>query len=165
MDWITIISIIASALSGGVLTYFINPRAAWKKPEIDNKAAEVQTSQTQFQSYNDSMGAMQSTILSQETRNKELFELNVQAHDEINKLKQDNDLIIQNRFNKLKSDLMQCSMALCRNSLCPLREPEKGLGDEIFQQCKKDKVNFLDNKEIEDIAKEKGYTLKKIEEV
>lgn len=150
MDWITIISIIASALSGGVLTYFINPRAAWKKPEIDNKAAEVQTSQTQFQSYNDSMGAMQSTILSQETRNKELFELNVQAHDEI---------------NKLKSDLMQCSMALCRNSLCPLREPEKGLGDEIFQQCKKDKVNFLDNKEIEDIAKEKGYTLKKIEEI
>lgn len=150
MDWITIISIIASALSGGVLTYFINPRAAWKKPEIDNKAAEVQTSQTQFQSYNDSMGAMQSTILSQETRNKELFELNVQAHDEI---------------NKLKSDLMQCSMALCRNSLCPLREPEKGLGDEIFQQCKKDKINFLDNKEIEDIAKEKGYTLKKIEEI
>ena len=150
MDWITIISIIASALSGGVLTYFINPRAAWKKPEIDNKAAEAQTSQAQFQSYNDSMGAMQSTILSQETRNKELFELNVQAHDEI---------------NKLKSDLMQCSMALCRNSLCPLREPEKGLGDEIFQQCKKDKVNFLDNKEIEDIAKEKGYTLKKIEEI
>ena len=150
MDWITIISIIASALSGGVLTYFINPRAAWKKPEIDNKAAEVQTSQTQFQSYNDSMGAMQSTILSQETRNKELFELNVQAHDEI---------------NKLKSDLMQCSMALCRNSLCPLREPEKGLGDEIFQQCKKDKVNFLDKKEIEDIEKEKGYTLKKIEEI
>lgn len=150
MDWITIISIIASALSGGVLTYFINPRAAWKKPEIDNKAAEVQTSQTQFQSYNDSMGAMQSTILSQETRNKELFELNVQAHDEI---------------NKLKSDLMQCSMALCRNSLCPLREPEKGLGDEIFQKCKKDKVNFLDNKEIEDIAKEKGYILKKIEEI
>lgn len=29
----------------------------------------------------------------------------------------------------------------------------------------KDKVNFLDNKEIEDIAKEKGYTLKKIEEI
>ena len=150
MDWITIISIIASALSGGVLTYFINPRAAWKKPEIDNKAAEVQTSQTQFQSYNDSMGAMQSTILSQETRNKELFELNVKAHDEI---------------NKLKSDLMQCSMSLCRNSLWTLREPEKGLGDEIFQQCKKDKVNFLDNKGIEDIAKEKGYTLKKIEEI
>ena len=150
MDWITIISIIASALSGGILTYFINPRAAWKKPEIDNKNQETQTNQIQFQSYNDSMGAMQSTILSQETRNKELFELNVQAHDEI---------------NKLKSDLMQCSMALCRNSLCPLREPKKGLGDEIFQQCKKDKVNFLDNKEIEDIAKEKGYTLKKIEEI
>ena len=150
MDWITIISIIASALSGGLLTYFINPRAAWKKPEIDNKNQETQINQTQFQSYNDSMAAMQSTILSQETRNKELFELNTQAHDEI---------------NELKSDLMQCSVALCRNSLCPLREPEKGMGDEIFQQCKKDKVNFLDNKEIEDIAKEKGYTLKKIEEI
>lgn len=150
MDWITIISIIASALSGGVLTYFINPRAAWKKPEIDNKNQETQINQTQFQSYNDSMAAMQSTILSQATRNKELFELNTQAHNEI---------------NELKSDLMQCSVALCRNSLCPLREPEKGMGDEIFQQCKKDKVNFLDNKEIEDIAKEKGYTLKKIEEI
>lgn len=150
MDWITIISIIASALSGGLLTYFINPRAAWKKPELDNKNQEAQTNQTQLQTYNDSMTAMQSTILSQENRNKELFELNVQAHNEI---------------NELKSDLMQCSMALCRNSLCPIRVPEKGLGDEVFKQCKENKTNFLDNGDIEDIAKEKGFTIKKIENI
>lgn len=150
MDWITIISMIVSALGGGILTYFINPKAAWKKPELDNKNQEAQTNQTQLQTYNDSMTAMQSTILSQENRNKELFELNVQAHNEI---------------NELKSDLMQCSMALCRNSLCPIRVPEKGLGDEVFKQYKENKTNFLDNGDIEDIAKEKGFTIKKIENI
>ena len=147
MDWITIISIIASALSGGLLTYFINPRAAWDKPRLDNKATEAQTNQTQLQTYNDSMTAMQSTILSQENRNKELFELNVQAHNEI---------------NELKSDLMQCSMALCANGLCPLREPEKGLGDEVFKQCKENKTNFLNTLEFEDVAAAKGYIVKRV---
>ena len=55
MDWITIISIIASALSGGILTYFINPRAAWKKPEIDNKAAEAQTESTAITTMKDAI--------------------------------------------------------------------------------------------------------------
>jgi len=146
MDWITIISIIASALSGGLLTYFINPRAAIDKPKFENDATKAQTNQTNFQTYNDSMTAMQSTILSQENRNKELFELNVKAHDEI---------------NDLKSDLVQCSMALCANGLCPLREPEKGLGDEVFKQCKENKTNFLNTIEFEDFAAAKGYVVKR----
>lgn len=147
MDWITIISLVASALGGGLLAYFINPKAAYKKPDLENEHQKAQTTQTQIQSYTDAMTAMQATILSQENRNRELFEANFKAHNEI---------------NDLKSDLAQCAMSLCRNSLCALREPEKGLGDEVFKKCKEDKVNFLNTKDMEEFAKEKGYEIRKI---
>ena len=90
---------------------------------------------------------MQETKNSQEERNRELFEINSKNHDEM---------------NELKSDLMQCSNALCVNSLCPLREPEKGFGDEIFARRKANNESLFNNKEFAEIAAEKGYEIRKI---
>ena len=147
MDWVSIISMIIGALTGGGFMFFLNPKAAKRKPEIDNKAIEATTKQTEMQSYADAFRAMQETIKSQEQRNRELFEMNAKAHEEI---------------NELKSDIMQCSNALCRVGMCPLRVPEKGYGDEIFSQCKKDKIGLFDNREFSEIAREKGYDIRKI---
>lgn len=147
MDWVSIISMIIGALTGGSFMFLLNPKAAKRKPEIDNKAIEATTKQTEMQSYADAFRAMQETIKSQESRNRELFEMNAKAHEEI---------------NGLKSDLMQCSNALCINSLCPLREPEKGFGDEVFARCKENNESLFNNKEFSEIAREKGYDVRKI---
>ena len=125
----------------------LNPKAAKKKPQLENNAIEVSTKQIEMQSYADAFKAMQETIKSQEDRNRELFELNSKMQEEV---------------NELKSDFMQCSNALCVNSLCPLREPERGLGDELFKLCKRDNKSLFNNRDFQEIALEKGYEIKKI---
>ena len=65
-------------------------------------------------------------------------------------------------INELKSDLLQCSNALCVNSLCPLREPEKGFGDEMFARRKANNESLFNNKDFAEIAAEKGYEIRKI---
>ena len=147
MDWTTIISMIIGALTGGGLMFLLNPKAAKRKPELENKAVEATTKQTEMQAYADAFRSMQETIKSQEERNRELFEMNSKSHEEI---------------NELKSDLLQCSNALCVNSLCPLREPEKGFGDEMFARRKANNESLFNNKDFAEIAAEKGYEIRKI---
>lgn len=147
MDWVSIISMIIGALTGGSFMFLLNPKAAKRKPEIDNKAIEAATKQTEMSAYAESMKSMQEIIQSQENRNRELFEQNAKAHEEL---------------NEIKSDLIQCSGALCRVGMCPIRVPEKGYGDEVFAQCKKDKMGLFDNREFSEIAREKGYDVRKI---
>ena len=150
MDWGVLISAIISVLTCGGVVWWVNPKAAKKKPELENNATEAQTMQTQTQAYNQAMQSMQETIKSQEDRNRELFELNVKAHDEI---------------NSLKSDLAQCATALCRNSMCPLRVPERGLGDELLEDCRAKRISLFDNTEFDEIATNKGYSVKKIKKI
>lgn len=59
--------------------------------------------------------------------------------------------------NALNSDLVLCSNALCANSLCILRDPVRGLGDEYFRSHKD---NLFNNKSFRKIVEEKGYELK-----
>lgn len=147
MDWVSIITMILGALTGGSFMFLLNPRAAKDKPRLENKQTEATTKQIEMSSYADAFHAMQETIKSQEDRNRELFEMNAKAHEEI---------------NELKSDLMQCSNALCVNNLCPLREPERGFGDEVFSRCKENNESLFNNREFSEIAMEKGYDVKKI---
>lgn len=150
MDWLALITTIIGAITGGGLMFLLNPKAAKKKPELENNTIEVTTKQIEMQSYSDAFKAMQETIKSQEDRNRELFELNAKAHEEI---------------NELKSDFIQCSNALCVNGLCPFREPERGLGDELFNSCKKDNRSLFNNRDFQEIALEKGYEIKKIKAI
>lgn len=93
---------------------------------------------------------MQETIKSQEDRNRELFEINTRAHEE---------------NNNLRSDLIQCTSAMCRLAMCPIRIPERGLGDEILKECKEKKINLFDNSDFEEFAESKGYSIKKIKKM
>lgn len=147
MDWGVLISAIISILTCSGVIWWLNPKAAKKKPELENDATEAQVLQTQGHACSQMILSMQETIKSQEDRNRELFEMNVNAHEEI---------------NMLKSDLIQCTSAMCRLAMCPLRVPERGLGDELLKECKEKKTNLFDNSDFEEFAESKGYSIKKI---
>lgn len=150
MDWGVLISAIISILTCSGVIWWLNPKAAKKKPELENDATEAQVLQTQAHACGQMILSMQETIKSQEDRNKELFEMNVNAHEEI---------------NMLKSDLIQCTSAMCKLAMCPLRVPERGLGDELLKECKEKKTNLFDNSDFEEFAESKGYSIKKIKKI
>lgn len=150
MDWGVLISAIISILTCSGVIWWLNPKAAKKKPELENDATEAQVLQTQANAYSQMILSMQETIKSQEDRNRELFEMNVNAHEEI---------------NMLKSDLIQCTSAMCRLAMCPLRVPERGLGDELLKECKEKKTNLFDNSDFKEFAESKGYSIKKIKKM
>ena len=150
MDWGVLISAIISILTCSGVIWWLNPKAAKKKPELENDATEAQVLQTQANAYSQMILSMQETIKSQEDRNRELFEMNVNAHEEI---------------NMLKSDLIQCTSAMCRLAMCPLRVPERGLGDELLKECKEKKTNLFDNSDFDEFAESKGYSNKKIKKM
>ena len=150
MDWGVLISAIISILTCSGVIWWLNPKAAKKKPELENDATESQVLHTQAHACSQTILSMQETIKSQEDRNRELFEMNVNAHEEI---------------NMLKSDLIQCTSAMCRLSMCPLRVPERGLGDELLKECKEKKINLFDNSDFEEFAESKGYSIKKIKKM
>ena len=150
MDWGVLISAIISILTCSGVIWWLNPKAAKKKPELENDATEAQVLQTQAHASSQTILSMQETIKSQEDRNRELVEMNVNAHEEI---------------NMLKSDLIQCTSAMCRLSMCPLRVPERGLGDELLKECKEKKINLFDNSDFEEFAESKGYSIKKIKKM
>lgn len=139
-----------SILTCSGVIWWLNPKAAKKKPELENDAAEAQILQTQTNACSQTIQSMQETIKSQEDRNRELFEMNTRAHEEI---------------NDLKSDLIQCTSAMCRLAMCPLRIPERGLGDELLKECKEKKINLFDNSDFEEFAESKGYSIKKIKKM
>ena len=150
MDWGVLVSAIISILTCSGVIWWLNPKAAKKKPELENDATEAQVLQTQAHACGQMIQSMQETIKSQEDRNRELFEMNVNAHEEI---------------NMLKSDLIQCTSAMCRLAMCPLRVPERGLGDELLKECKEKKMNLFVNSDFEEFAKSKGYSINKIKKM
>lgn len=150
MDWGILVSAVISILTCGGAIWWLNPKAAKKKPELENAVTESQILQTQAQAYSQTIQSMQETIKSQEDRNRELFEINTRAHEE---------------NNNLRSDLIQCTSAMCRLAMCPIRIPERGLGDEILKECKEKKINLFDNSDFEEFAESKGYSIKKIKKM
>lgn len=154
MDLVTIITAVASALGGGLMTYLINPRAAARKPQLENEKLKQEAERLRQENESlrqdrclKSMDTMQKTIHSLESRNFELSKEVSNAHDDT---------------NKAKADLFECSEALCKYSLCPLREPIKGRGDEYFKAIKETNASLFDNTEFEDFAKAKNYKVTRI---
>lgn len=121
MDWITIISIIASALSGGILTYFINPRAAWKKPEIDNKAAEAQTESTAITTMKDAISEIRIS-------NDHFQTVNEQREKTIENLRK--------QLTDCQSDLSISNSYICARLGCANRLPCRGAGNQWIAKLK-----------------------------
>ncbi len=126
MDWITLISIIASALSGGLLTYFINPRAAWKKPELDNDATKAQTEST-------AISTMKDAITEIRVSNDHFQTVNEQREATIEKLR--------NQLTECQSDLSISNSYICARLGCSNRLPCRGAGNQWIEKLKVGEVS------------------------
>lgn len=157
MDIASISSIVLAvftAVTGGgwLSSYLSNRKATKKKPELENLATEANTEATSVDTAMKVLANLQDNFTKSQERNEEL------------RTKYE-DKCEENAI--LRSDITACSMMLCRN-YCPLRRPEKGQGLAWFNKHKNDDCLECESdgatKSIEEIAKERGYILKRIEE-
>ena len=146
MDWGIIITAIISVLTtGGIAAFFINPRAAKKKPEIENKNANAEADKTIV-----------------ETANELINELKEERKDidiRYDKLEEKYDAKIK-ELDEANSNLVLCSMLICKHTACPLRDPGYGRGKNWLEKNLNGE-DSADSASIEDIAENKGYTIKR----
>ena len=146
MDWEIIITAIVSVLTtGGVAAFFINPRTAKKKPEIENKNANAEADKT-------IIGTARELI-------NELKEERKDADDRYDKLEEKYDAKTK-ELDEANSNLVMCSMLICKHTACPLRDPGYGQGKDWLEKNLNRKES-VDSTLIEDIAENKGYTIKR----
>ena len=150
MDWGIIITAIISVLTtGGVAAFFINPRAAKKKPEIENKNANAEADKT-------IIGTARELI-------NELKEERKDVYDRYDKLEEKYDIKTK-ELDEANSNLVMCSMLICKHTACPLRDPGYGQGKDWLEKNLNREEN-VDSTLIEDIAENKGYTIKRIKKL
>ena len=146
MDWGIIITAIISVLTtGGIAAFFINPKAAKKKPEIENKNANAEADKTMV-----------------ETANELINELKEERKDidiRYDKLEEKYDAKIK-ELDEANSNLVLCSMLICKHTACPLRDPGYGRGKNWLEKNLNGEES-ADSTSIEDIAENKGYTIKR----
>lgn len=146
MDWGIIITAIISVLTtGGIAAFFINPRAAKKKPEIENKNANAEADKT-------IIGTARELI-------NELKEERKDADDRYDKLEERYDAKTK-ELDETNSNLVMCSMLICKHTACPLRDPGYGQGKDWLEK-NLNREESVDSTLIEDIAENKGYTIKR----
>ena len=146
MDWGIIITAIISVLTtSGIAAFFINPRAAKKKPEIENKNANAEADKT-------IIGTARELI-------NELKEERKDADDRYDKLEEKYDAKTK-ELDEANSNLVMCSMLICKQTACPLRDPGYGQGKEWLEK-NLNREESVDSTLIEDIAENKGYTIKR----
>ena len=150
MDWGIIITAIISVLTtSGIAAFFINPRAAKKKPEIDNKNANAEADKTIV-----------------ETARELINELKVErkdADDRYDKLEEKYDAKTK-ELDEANSNLVMCSMLICKHTACPLRDPGYGQGKDWLEKNLNGEES-ADSTSMEDIAESKGYIIKRIKKL
>ena len=148
-----IITAIVSLAGGGGIAYYITLKEQKQRAKLDNKQLEADINGT----ITDNMVKIFDQV--QDQNQKFIEQLNLK--DEIiankdNVIEEKNSLILQ-----LTADLSASNSFMCKNDLCPLRDPAKGLGALAFQEMK-EKGEIKGNQiSIYDLAKKKGYILER----
>ena len=146
MDWGIIITAIISVLTtGGVAAFLSNPRAAKKKPEIENKNANAEADKTIVDTAKELIN--------------ELKEDRKDADERYDRLEEKYDAKTK-ELDETNSNLVMCSMLICKNTACPLRDPGYGHGKDWMEKNLNGE-EATDSVSIEDIAESKGYTIKR----
>ena len=146
MDWGIIITAIISVLTtGGVAAFLANPRAAKKKPEIENKNANAEADKTIVETARELIDELKEERKDADNRYDKLEE----KYD--NKTKE---------LDEANSNLVMCSMLICKHTACPLRDPGYGQGKDWLEK-NLNREESVDSTLIEDIAENKGYTIKR----
>lgn len=146
MDWGIIITAIISVLTtGGVAAFLSNPKAAKKKPEIENKNANAEADKTIIDTAKELIN--------------ELKEDRKDADERYDRLEEKYSAKTK-ELDETNSNLVMCSMLICKHTACPLRDPGYGHGrDWIEKNINREEAT--DSISIEDIAESKGYVIKR----
>lgn len=146
MDWGIIITAIISVLTtGGVAAFLSNPKAAKKKPEIENKNANAEADKTIIDTAKELIN--------------ELKEDRKDADERYDRLEEKYGAKTK-ELDETNSNLVMCSMLICKHTACPLRDPGYGHGrDWIEKNINREEAT--DSISIEDIAESKGYVIKR----
>ena len=146
MDWGIIITAIISVLTtGGVAAFLSNPRAAKRKPEIENKNADAEADKTIVDTAKELLN--------------ELKEDRKDADERYDRLEEKYDAKTK-ELDETNSNLVMCSMLICKHTACPLRDPGYGHGKDWMEKNLNGE-EATDSISIEDIAESKGYTIKR----
>ena len=146
MDWGIIITAIISVLTtGGVAAFLSNPRAAKKKPEIENKNANAEADKTIVDTAKELIN--------------ELKEDRKDADERYDRLEEKYDAKTK-ELDETNSNLVMCSMLICKHTACPFRDPGYGHGKDWMEKNLNGE-EATDSVSIEDIAESKGYTIKR----
>ena len=146
MDWGIIITAIISVLTtGGVAAFLSNPRAAKKKPEIENKNANAEADKTIVDTAKELLN--------------ELKEDRKDADERYDRLEEKYDAKTK-ELDETNSNLVMCSMLICKHTACPLRDPGYGHGRDWMEK-NINREEATDSISIEDIAESKGYAIKR----
>lgn len=146
MDWGIIITAIVSVLTtGGVVAFLLNPKAAKKKPEIENKSANAEADKVILETAKELIGELKGD--------------RKDADDRYDKLEERYDARTK-ELDQANSNLAMCSMLICKHTACPLRDPGYGQGKDWLEKNVAG-IESTDSTSIEDIAEAKGYIIKK----
>lgn len=132
MDWIDIVTNIITLLTGGGLSWLF----LWKLNKKEKKA-EVDSK----------------VITNMEQVLEEVKSRNESLHDRLSKV-QDDLNASEDESIRLKSEAAVLRLGFCSHQACPLRNPAYGNKIEVS-------AGLFDTKEIQTVAKEKGYVLQR----
>lgn len=154
MDIISFIVTALVSLSGGAgLGYYLTLREQKREAELNNKQLEEDINST----VTDNMIKIFDQVQDQNQRFVEQLNLKDQLIAEKDKIIEDKN----NQILSLTADLAASNSFMCKNDLCPLRDPAKGLGIIAFQEMK-EKGEIVGNQiNIYDLARSKGYTVER----
>ena len=131
MNWIDILTSIGSLISGGGLSWLL-----FRKLNKKEKKAEVDSKV---------ITNMEQVLAEVKSRNESLHDRLARVQDELN--------ASEDESIQLKSKLAVLRLGFCSHQICPLRNPAYGNKIEVS-------ADLFDTKEIQTVAKEKGYEIK-----
>ena len=148
-----IIAAFVSLAGGGGIAYYITLREQKQNAKLSNKQLEEDINST----VTDNMIKIFDQVQDQNERFVEQLNIKDQIIAEKDKIiEQKNEQILS-----LTSDLSASNSFMCKNDLCPLRDPAKGLGVVAFQEMK-EKGEIVGNQiNIYELARKKGYTVER----
>ena len=132
MEWIDILTTIGSLMTGGGLSWLF----FWKLNKKEKKA-EVDSKV---------LTNMESVLEEVKSRNASLHDRLAKVQDELN--------ASEDESIQLKSEKAVLRLGFCSHQICPLRNPAYGDKIEVSGE-------LFDTKEIQTVAKEKGYVIQK----
>ena len=132
MNWIDVLTSLGSLISGGGLSWLF-----FRKLNKKEKKAEVDSKV---------ITNMEQVLEEVKSRNESLHERLSKVQDELN--------ASEDESIRLRSEKAVLRLGFCSHQVCPLRNPAYGNKIEVSGE-------LFDTKEIQTVAKEKGYVIQR----